>query len=397
MKNQTPFLRSKVILVLFFALLIYFFSNDFGLIDIEKAAIVTGIAVDRENDDFNVCMQVAVPKASVTTSENEETVLSAKGKTVGEAIGKIGSDSGWFPKLSFCNIILFGEGVYNEDIISAVEYFTRSIRVQDSALICATEGKAEDVMKKSTPLDNVSSFALQKVLLKNTGIDGAIMKTDIKDFLKNFYSKSKSAYLPLVYCTKTDGSNSNSSDTSQSGQEDKSQEKYVFNANKTLLIKNNENVGVLDGDETLSAIMLKENIADSSLPSVKVKISETDEHFLFRVTKSKITKKITVSGETVTLKVNQKFYVKTTDQTVKFVASDYSPTYKAFDLAKKELNKTLTDNTVKYLKKLKDLRCDVVGIENGIYRFHYKDYDKLKNVFWSNLVLDVKTEIISEY
>ena len=42
--------KSKFIMLLVLFVFIFFFSNDFGLINVEKTSIITAVAIDYEND-----------------------------------------------------------------------------------------------------------------------------------------------------------------------------------------------------------------------------------------------------------------------------------------------------------------------------------------------------------
>ena len=48
------FTRAKILMLAICFLAIFFFSNDFGLIDVEKASIVTAIAIDKADDEYEV-------------------------------------------------------------------------------------------------------------------------------------------------------------------------------------------------------------------------------------------------------------------------------------------------------------------------------------------------------
>ena len=48
-----------VLAVIFLTIL--FFSNDFGLVDIQKTAIVLAVGIDRENEEFIVNSRIASP------------------------------------------------------------------------------------------------------------------------------------------------------------------------------------------------------------------------------------------------------------------------------------------------------------------------------------------------
>lgn len=398
---NSKLVRAKIFIIAFFLILTYFFSNDFGLIDIEKTAIVTAICVDKtEDESYEITMQIAVPEATNQTSDNKQTLVSAKGKTVGEAIGKVGSLTGWFPKLSFCNLILIGESVYKTDVASAVEYFKRSTRVQDSALIAATNGNAGDVIKNATPLDNVSSFAIQKILLRKTGIEGEVMNTDIKDFLKSMYSRKKSAFLPLIStvsndapqeapCAASDNQNQNSSDQSQT-------KKRLFTASETVIVKNGKFAGILTPEQTSTAVFYKRPVLDSTFPVLNVDIDGKKENFLLRIIKADTVKKITVSNGTITLKVHRNINVKPADQTVGFMREDYLPFYSIPYQAINKATEDLTARTLEYLNLCKSTETDLIELEDALYRFHHAEYEKLKDSLWQNVKFEVSVNVYGQ-
>ena len=77
-------------------LLLLFFTNNFGLIDIQKTAIVTAIGIDAaEEGGFDVTAQIAVPDASGADTASNVTVRGTE--TVGEAIAELNRKTGWFP------------------------------------------------------------------------------------------------------------------------------------------------------------------------------------------------------------------------------------------------------------------------------------------------------------
>ena len=127
-------LKPKLALFALFLISLLFFSNDFGLIDIEKTAIITAIAVDKTQDgEYEVTCQIAIPEASNALSENQKAQMTGKGSTIGNAIKNVGSLSGWFPQTIFCNLIIIGNDVLEQDVIGVLDYFHKTMRVQDSA------------------------------------------------------------------------------------------------------------------------------------------------------------------------------------------------------------------------------------------------------------------------
>ena len=133
MKIIKKLTTAKSYILLTIIMLIVFLSNDFTLIALQKTAIVASVGIDKVDDNIEVTMQVAMPQASATTTENNDAVITGRGKTVAEAISEVGSKTGWYPKMSFCNLIVLGEGLLKENSITVTDFFAKTFRVQDSA------------------------------------------------------------------------------------------------------------------------------------------------------------------------------------------------------------------------------------------------------------------------
>ncbi|MBQ0099424.1 MAG: hypothetical protein KBS91_02615 [Firmicutes bacterium] len=111
------FVKTKLVLFLILLLCVVFFSNDFGIIDIKRAAIITAIAIDYEDGEYSLTTQIDVPEATDKNEEKAKTQINTKGETIASAIKHIGSSSGWFPQLYFCKLIIIGSDVSTEKTI----------------------------------------------------------------------------------------------------------------------------------------------------------------------------------------------------------------------------------------------------------------------------------------
>ena len=120
------FFKSKILIVLVFMIFILYLSNDFSLIDIKETAIIVALGIDKEENVIEVSAQIAVPKSSDQASESPGTVISGKGDTVAIALENIGIRTGWYPKLSFCNVVILGKGVLDGDVMENIDYFIRT-------------------------------------------------------------------------------------------------------------------------------------------------------------------------------------------------------------------------------------------------------------------------------
>ena len=93
-------------LVLVALMLFLFFSNDFGLVDIHKSSIVVAVGVDAEEDGYSVTAQAAVPTPAQGEGSAAYTRVTGKGATVAEALDDINAKTGFYPKLTFCNLVI---------------------------------------------------------------------------------------------------------------------------------------------------------------------------------------------------------------------------------------------------------------------------------------------------
>ena len=91
------------------ALIFLFFSGDFGLIDVQKTALVMAVGIDREENTFIVTSQIAIPQSSKQGQASETVQLVSRGKTVADAFEEINAKPGWYPKLVFCKLLIVGE------------------------------------------------------------------------------------------------------------------------------------------------------------------------------------------------------------------------------------------------------------------------------------------------
>ncbi len=378
---------------------VFFFSSDFGLIDVEKTAIITGLAIDKDGTDYKISAQVAVPEATDVNSENQKALISGKGSTVGAAIKNLGDISGWYPKLSFCNLIIVGNSFADTNVIKILDYFAKTLRIQDSALVIMAEDKAEDVLSASTPLDNIASFAIQKVLLKTPGFDRDIASTDIKTFCSGHYSRTSSAYMPIMKIIKLENSSENSgsggnSSSSQSQPATKTSGKNLLFGKTTALFKDGKKVGELDPVLTLAFNAITTSIQGTTIPidDVPYKDGQTC-NYLLKVMRSTPKVKLKADEQGLTLKICLNIFCKISDQNAQdsdHTLSENSPIPQPLK-EKAELN--LKESILELIETIKQTECDFLGIKEKLYRFNYERYSKYKDNYLQKLDTEIKVSV----
>ena len=140
----------KLWIILAAIVAITFFSNDFGLVDIQKTAIILAAGIDRTADGFSLTAQIAVPKGSDRTTGGTSSVeIEGQGATVSDCISAIYAKTGWVPKLVFCDLVLLGEEAARANAFDALDFFLRNVYAPDSCLLPVWEAAAKSEAKRS--------------------------------------------------------------------------------------------------------------------------------------------------------------------------------------------------------------------------------------------------------
>jgi len=396
-------LKAKIIMILVAVAFMFFFSNDFGLIDVEKTSIITAIAIDKVEQQFEVTAQIAVPEATDANTENLKAQLTGKGSTVGAALKDLGDVSGWFPKLAFCNLILLGNSLTDTNVIEALDYFAKTLRVQDSALVALSEKSAKELLTISTPLDNISAFALQKIMLKTQGFDQDVASTDIKSFCAGHYSKSGSAYMPIIKIisagddstggSSQGGSSGGSGSTSGStGKGSSGNENKLFDARTTALFKDGYKVGELDQDLTLVFNALTNEFSDTTLPVDNVIENGKSSNYLLTIIDSKSKLDLTVKND-VTVNVSLKLYCKISDHAIDGSKEALSQNTPLPPELKVKAENLLKENITNMFETSRHTGCDFLSIKEKLYRNHYKQYSKFKDNYLNVMKLNLNVSV----
>ena len=399
--------RAKFLLLSVFILLSFFLSNDLELINVEKTSIITAIAVDKEMDNYLITAQIAVPEATDTNTENQKAQLSGKGKTVGEAIKDLGNTSGWFPKLAFCNLIILGNELANENVVKVLDYFAKTLRVQDSALVVLAEKSGKEILSLSTPLDNISSFAVQKILLKTVGFDADVAHNDIKTFCTGYYSLNSSSFLPIIKVISADSGsgnkgesadNSSSSGSSSQSQGDKakgsnSDSNNLFDARTTALFKNGIKVGELNEELTHTFNAFNTSLMSTSLSIPNVPLNDSLANYFITVFRENHSFKVKATDTHVNLDFNLSLYCKITDVDVPGTDDALSTNYPLPQPLVEKTQKMLTENIEKLVEKSIETDCDFLKIKEKLYRYNNSKYSLFKDNFLSKLKVNINVDV----
>ncbi len=291
----------RYFLLIIFVMLFFFFTNDFGLVGAQKTAIVTAIAIDREEDEFSLAVQIANPSKEQTAmgggaqGEKGESgkeanggqypCVEGKGKTVAQALDEVEKSTGWLIKLVFCRLLILGESFTETDAFDALDYFLLDEYMNDDCLLATVTGKAADMLKSKSTLGSSSALAIEKVLSPTAKNAGVSLPCNLKDFSIGYFSASRSGVLPLL-----------------------ERENDFFKAEKTALFKDGKRIGVLNAEETFALSVVKNPLR---LADYTTRVDGVDCTLTVRKTNNK--RKFFIKDNTPVLRVELVLYAGVKD------------------------------------------------------------------------------------
>lgn len=358
-------------------LLILFFTNDFGLIDIQKTAIVTAIGIDRSSEGaFDVTAQIALPNASGSDMASNVTVQGAQ--TVGDAIAELNQKTGWYPTLVHCRLILLGNAVAETDVFCALDYFLRSESVEDSCLVAVCNSTAAQTLQAKSPVEDLTANAISKVLSSEAQKTGQVCVTNLRDFAKGYFSEGKSGILPNITARQEaqsesggqSGSGQSGSGQSGSGQSPLSAANAdVFDASQSVLFYEGRRAALLDSEETLAYNLADSNtdlaygevtVLEESVPityTLKIKIAHKSQRLQIEEGIPVLTFRIRANAQVVDAN-------KSSDPQA-IAQTTITPEH-VLRAAEERFRKELSS----VLQKAHPTGCDLFGLKQKLHRFH---------------------------
>lgn len=391
-----------------FLLAFLFFSNDFGLVDVQKTAIVMAIGIDRDDDTYIITSQIAIPQSSKQGKQTEAVQIVSRGNTVADAFKQINAKTGWYPKLVFCNLIVLGEKTTEKNVFDALDFFIRDEYLSDDCFVATTNGTAKDLLNTSALVDPSSNLAMEKVLSKHAQQVGSVLSSTLREFAIGYFGDSHSGFLPVLKTepqqekigkedsddASADKTSSNSDEQSSSQtSEDSSaaaeseEDKPVFSAGETALFFNGKKVGVLNAAETFAvgAVLHKLRLAPYSVAqdeqTCTLTIRHNAPHLRLSVTDNERTQlhiRLTLSAGTLD-------YSKALDlDKIKDVGE-------AIDGVFRNAEKKLAAEIESAFEKCRRTGCDLFGIKEKLRKYEKAHFQALSDIALStaNVKIDV--------
>ena len=393
--------------ILLIAVMVFlFFTNDFGLLDVQKTALILAAGIDKEGAEFIVTSQIAIPQESKQGKQGEAVQIVSRGRTVADAFEEINAKTGWYPKLVFCNLILLGESAAQTDVFDALDYFLRDEYFSEDCYVATCDGYAKDLLNTTALVDPSSSVAIGKVLSAHASRVGTVATTTLREFSIGYFDDSQSGFLPVVATQPQQEPTNSEKDlkspkpeentSSQSEQNQASpaadgetisapDDKPVFSAKETALFLRGKRVATLTADETFALNAVKNNL---QLAPFTVQTDDAYCSLTVKRNQPKLTLTVQKDGS-ASLNIRLVVTAGVLDYSQSLPVDEFADVGDAPNGIFAAAEKKLTADILSVFEKARQSGCDVFGVRDLLLKHKPKKLHAFQNTILQNTLPNV--------
>jgi spore germination protein KC len=345
--------------------------------EIEKLAIVAGMAIDMDKIDkrYILTVEIATPDPSEKGGGSKSEIYETKGATIFEAVRNLIVEIGRRAYWSHSKVIIISKSIAEEQgIASVLDFVYRDSETRrDVLVLISDESTAGEVLKEAFNVEDLLSFRIDASVRSQKGI-ARFPKTELREVVGNFKSEDSAMLVPLIRINKFKGENDNTTE--------------VFGS---AILKSDKVVGYLNGDETKMAIWLQGKLKGGLF--IARDLLNSEEDMTFEIYWNKTKKKVELSDSELKIRISIKTDVGIAEAAG---AIDFSDE-KNFKSIKAEAEKRLKTQLEAVLKKVQqDYKADIFDFEEEVEVHQNKQWKKIKSNWsevFASMPVDINTEI----
>lgn len=364
---------------------IFFVSGCYDYKELNDYSIVTGIAIDKKKDIYEVSVLISNSSKSSTDTDSKESnvvVYTGSGTSIYSAFKDIGLISPKEIYIGSFSILILSDDIAKDGIDDVVDLFLRYPNSRKSFYIVISKGKAKDVLKIMTPLANFPSQNISNNLSSSTDLQGIIGKVSFNKLLSILV---QDGIEPTINTIKVIGDEKKGS--KQSNLESTKPKTYV-KLDNLAIFKGYKLIDIANKNESIGINFINGNVKETYL-----KIKYNDGYVIIDTTKVKTCIKPIIDNNTPKIKINIKGEAKIVESNGNIDLENYKIIEKLQKLSNKKIKKIVNQGID--LAKKND--SDVFGFGLKFYQKYPKFFEKSKdnwNIIFKNLNIDIKTKII---
>lgn len=373
-------MKNKILILLFCVLIL----SGCNYRELNKIAIITGVGIDKKDNQYVVNMLIANAGKSETTNkdgESQPTIYSASGKTLAEAIKKVNTKTPKQLYFGHINVVLISENIAKDGFLTIADYLLRKPESRKKFyLIMTKDTSPKDVLEIVSPLESFPSQNIETLIEANSETQSITNFVTYSDFVNQILTKGIEPILPSITVV---GNQKKGNDKSNL---DTTTPKTYIKIDKTAVFKDDKFTGYLSNNDSQALNILK-NTVNQSVFTIKYK----DEYV--NITARNISSKIKLKNKN-NISINIKGDCRLTEINSLTDLNDN----KNIKKIEKALNNKIKKQTKNIISKMmNEYKSDIFGFGNMVYK-KYPNYFEKKEDVWNDkyfpkMNVSIKTDV----
>lgn len=369
----------KIIAILSICLLM---TGCFNYNELNQLAIITAMAVDKEDDNYVVSILIANSKNNQSTSkegESQTVVYSAKGKTISEALKNIDLENPRQNYVGHLSALIVSEEVARDGLLNVLDLlFRNSESTKRFYMAVAKDQKAKDILKIVSPLESFPSQTISTNIQTSSESQAVSIAVVYSEFIDLMIKKGVEPVLPTITIEGNVKSGSKNSNLEQS------EPKAKLKLSTVALFKDDKLIGFADKNQSRGI-----NLALGKITDMIIQYKCEENYLVSEI--HNVTSKIDVDiKDDIKATIN----IKATGDIIENTCD--------IDLTNPKKIKKIKEDVDRKIKKLveegidyaQSNKLDILGIGNIVYKKSPKLFNEIDNWndYFSNIDFDIKID-----
>ena len=375
-------MKNKILIII---IILFLLCGCGNYRELNNIAIVTGVAIDKVDDNYELSILIAnSPKTQTSSKEGEAqtTVYTAKGKTISKAFQNLDYKSPKTLYLGHINVVIISEKIGKEGFLNSADYLLRHYESRKRFfLMQAKDDKPKDILKIVSPLESFPSQSIATLLKSNRDVQSIVETVDYSTFVSRILEKGYDPMLPAITI----------SGNKKKGSTNKNIESTEPNAYLRL-----DSIAIYKNDKFKAYEKFKYSqnvsIINNNVTELKTTFTYKNKEIGFNV--DKIKSKINIKNpNTIKINIKGQGYITEIDSKINIENE------KTIKKMQKKLNKEIKKTILKTIHKMQqEYKSDVFGFGNKIYKKYPQKWQKIEKKwnekYFPNLNINVDVNII---
>lgn len=363
--------------------LIFFLTGCYNYRELNDLAIISGVSINKNNDNFNITVEVVNPKKEQDTSSGKEpdyVIYEGTGKSMQEAFRNIVKESPQKLYGAQIDLLIIDEKTSKEGLDEILDFFARDPEVRSEFYVVIS--KNDEALKVISPLVNLSSKNIINSLESTNTYMGIVNLVTYHELLSNYINPYIEIALPSIEMIGNEevGENTENIETTTSSANNIISNMTIFKNNKMLnYLTKEESIGYNIIKGNTKTVLIRNEYDNNEF--IVNEIIESKTEMKPNIKKKEIT--ISIKGTASISEVNKKINLEN-DKEIKKIEKDLNKRVE-------ELIKTTIKNTNK------KYNSDIYGFKDLFYKENPNKYKELikeyKDDFLNNISYKVKSNI----